>query len=76
MLSTPIEGQLTMKRFLASALIIGVSTFGLVGCEEKKEVETVTKIKTPEGDKTITDKTTVESTGDQKGTTPVVETPK
>jgi hypothetical protein len=65
-----------MKRFLASALIIGVSSFGLVGCEERTEVKKVTEINGPGGSKKITDSEKVEATGDQKGTTPVVETPK
>ncbi len=55
-----------MKRFLASALIIGVSTFGLVGCEEKSEVKKTTEVSTPSGTEKVTDKTTVEKTGDAK----------
>ncbi len=59
-----------MKRLLASALIVGVSTFGVVGCEEKTETKTVSEVKTPDGTKKVTDKTTTEATGDQKSTEP------
>jgi hypothetical protein len=76
MLSSPNEGQSTMKRFLALALLIGGSTFGVVGCTETTEVKKVEEVKGPEGTKKITDKTTIEATGDQKGTTPTPETPK
>lgn len=47
-----------MKRFLASALIVGVSTFGLVGCEDTSKVETKTTTETPSG--TTTEKKTEE----------------
>jgi hypothetical protein len=67
-----------MKRFLASSLIIGVSTFGLVGCDEKSKVEDVKTIKTPDGSEKV--KTTVEDTksGSAKETAPTTtpETPK
>ena len=66
MLSSLIEGQHTMKRFLASALIVGVSTFGLVGCEEKSEVKTKTESTTPGGSETVTDTKKIEKTGDAK----------
>ena len=59
-----------MQRFLASALIVGLTTIGLVGCEEKTEVKKTTEINTPDGTKKITDKQTTESTGDQKVTEP------
>jgi hypothetical protein len=39
-----------MKRFLASSLIMGVSTCGLVGCDETREVE----VKTPTGTHKVT----------------------
>ena len=55
-----------MKRLIASALIVGVSTFGLVGCEQKSEVKDVKEIKTPGGTEKVTTKVTDEKTGDQK----------
>ena len=79
MLSSLIEGQSTMKRFLASALIVGVSTFGLVGCEEKSEVKTTTEAKGPEGSVKETDTKKIEKTGDAKDGAPTpapVEAPK
>jgi hypothetical protein len=80
MLSSLIEGQRNMKRFLASALIVGISTFGLVGCEEKSETKTTTESKTPTGSETVTTTTQDKKTGDMKdgGATPppVVEPPK
>jgi|GEM_PF-3116183 len=49
-----------MKRLLASALIIGVSTLGLAGCgEETKKVE---EIKAPGGTTTTTE--SVKSSGE------------
>ena len=39
-----------MKRILASALIIGVSTFGMIGCEQKSEVTDQKTVKTPNGE--------------------------
>ena len=79
MLSFLSEGQQTMKRFLASALIVGVSTFGLVGCDQKSEVKEQTTVKTPAGTDTITKTTEEKQTGDAKDpapTTPPVEAPK
>jgi hypothetical protein len=55
-----------MKRFLATALIIGVSSFGLVGCEEKTEDKKVETVTTPKGKETVTETTRVEKSGDQK----------
>ena len=71
MLSFFSEGQRTMKRFLASALIVGVSTFGLVGCEQKSEVKDEKTIKTPTGTEKVTT-TTIEDkkTGDAKDPAP------
>ena len=68
-----------MKRFLASALIIGVSTFGLVGCDEKSQTKTTTESKGPEGSVKETDTKTIQKTGNEKdnATTPApVEAPK
>ena len=66
-----------MKRFLASALIVGVSTFGLVGCEQKSEVKDEKSVKTPSGTETTTSTTEVKKTGDAKdpnATTPSTTT--
>lgn len=52
-----------MKRLLASALIVGVSTFGVVGCEQKTETKNVSETKTPDGTKKVTDTQTTEATG-------------
>jgi hypothetical protein len=54
-----------MKRFLTSALFLGVlSPFGLVGCADKEKATTETKIETPGGTSTITDTKEVKSTGE------------
>ncbi len=52
-----------MKRFLASALIIGVSTFGLVGCEDKAENKVKETVSGPDGKTTTTIDKKVESSG-------------
>jgi hypothetical protein len=71
-----------MKRFVASVLIIGVSSFGLVGCEEKGSTVTTEKVKTPTGSEETTIKVEDKKTGDMKDsekekTVPVTpETPK
>jgi hypothetical protein len=70
-----------MKRFMASTLIIGVSTFGLVGCEQKTEDKTVRTSETPGGGKVKeTESVKIEKSGDAKDpapvTTPAPETPK
>lgn len=61
-----------MKRFLASALILGASTIGMVGCEEKSKVEDVKTIKTPSGSDKVTTTVEEKKTGDAKdnATTP------
>jgi hypothetical protein len=59
-----------MKRLLAAALIVGVSTFGLVGCDQKTEVEKKTTVTTPTGSTTDTVKETVKKTGTDKEPTP------
>jgi hypothetical protein len=68
-----------MKRFLAIALLLGASTVGMVGCDEKSKDEVTEKIKTPTGE--VEKKVTVEEkkSGDQKETekpAAPVETPK
>ncbi len=77
MLSTPSQGQQIMKRLLASALIIGVSTFGLVGCEQKTEDKVVKESTTPGGGKVkeTTDVKT-EKSGDAKDPAPSTGEPK
>jgi len=54
-----------MKRFLTTALILGVfSPLGMVGCADKAKEETQTTIETPGGKSTITDTKEVKSTGE------------
>ncbi len=75
-----------MKRFIATSLIIGVSTFGLVGCDEKSESTTKQEVKTPNGSETKTIKVEDAKSGDMKdsekdkdkatSTTTTTETPK
>jgi len=60
-----------MKRFLASALILGlVSGTSLVGCGDTSKVETTEKVSTPTGtaEKTVTEK--VKTTGDGAANAP------
>ena len=55
-----------MKRYIASALVLGLLSFttvGLVGCGEQATTKTQETVKTPEGTTTTTDKHTVESSG-------------
>ena len=68
-----------MRRAFASAFVMGaLSIVGLAGCGDESKVETETTIETPEGSKTITDTTKVETDGsmspDTTGT-PVEPTP-
>ncbi len=78
MLSSPNEGLPTMKRFLALALLIGGSTFGVVGCDQKsRRPRRARRSRLLGGSTTIKDKETVEKTGDHKtDATPSPETPK
>ncbi len=79
MLSFLSEGQQIMKRFLASALIVGVSTFGLVGCDQKSEVKEEKTVSTPSGTDKVTTTVEEKKTGDAKDpapSTPPVEAPK
>ncbi len=66
MLSNSEEGTLPMKRILASALLVGISSFGLVGCDQKSEEKVEKTVTTPGGTDKVT--TTVEDkkTGDMK----------
>ncbi len=67
-----------MKRFLASSLIIGVSTFGLVGCEQKTEDKVKETSTTPGGKVEKTTEVKIEKSGDAKDPAPTapVEAPK
>jgi hypothetical protein len=71
MLSSPIQGPPIMKRFLASALIVGVSTFGVVGCDQTSSDVKKEELKTPTGSTTVTTKTEVDKSGDHKDPAPV-----
>ena len=53
-----------LKITLASAMMLS-----FVGCAEKSEVKEQTKITTPDGTKTITNDTKVETTGNPSSTT-------
>jgi len=59
------QGNLFMKRFLATALVLGLmSPLGLVGCSDKAKVETTETIKTPGGQTETTKSTEVKSSGE------------
>jgi len=60
-----------MKRTLASALILGVCSLGLVGCGEESKTEKKETVSTPEGSTTTT-KTEKETTS---GSNPPPSTP-
>lgn len=54
-----------MKRFLASALVLGlVSGLGLVGCGEESKTESKTTVSTPSGTDTKTVTVKEKTTGD------------
>ena len=59
-----------MKRLLASALIVGVSTFGVVGCDQTTQVKDEKTVKTPNGSEKITNTTEIKKTGDAKEPAP------
>jgi hypothetical protein len=65
-----------MKRLLASALIIGVSTFSIVGCDQATKTEDKQVITTPGGSETKTIRTEDKKSGDLKEPTPSTEAPK
>ena len=52
-----------MRRFLALCMVLGLAV-AFVGCEKKAEVKKTTTTTTPEGSTTKTDKTTVETSGE------------
>jgi len=52
-----------MKRTLASALILGVCSLGLVGCGEESKVEKKETVSTPEGTTTTTETKKAETSG-------------
>ena len=52
-----------MKRTLASALILGICSLGLVGCGEESKVEKKETVSTPEGSTSTTETKKVESSG-------------
>jgi len=53
-----------MKRFLASALVLGsFSVTGLVGCEDTSKVTSDTKVSTPDGTKEIKKTEEIKETG-------------
>jgi len=68
-----------MKRFFATALLLGAASFplvGLSGCEQKSEVTDTKKIETPTGSQTIESSTEVKKSGDMKdNTAPTTTTP-
>src|SRR5215208_57528 len=57
------RGSTSMKRVLASALIVGVSLFGLAGCGEESKVESTDKVSTPTGTTEVTKEVKVEQSG-------------
>ncbi len=65
-----------MKRTLASALILGVCSLGLVGCGEESKVKEKETVTTPEGSTTTTTEKKVESSGSNPPTSSSGETAK
>lgn len=53
-----------MKKFLASALILALGSMGPLGCAEKTETKTQSKVSTPGGTTTVTTEKEVKKTGD------------
>jgi hypothetical protein len=76
MLSALDEGQLTMKRLSALALIIGGSTIGLVGGDQTTKTEEKQVITTPGGTETKKITTEDKKTGELKDPAPSTEAPK
>jgi len=69
-----------MKRFIALALLVGVSTFGLVGCDQTSTDKKTEEVNTPNGKVKATTETKIEKSGDAKDPAPstsaTTETPK
>jgi len=71
-----------MKRFLALSMILGVTSFGLVGCGEESKVTETTTATTPDGETKVTEETKVETSGENPPAAvpadgaPAVEPPK
>lgn len=65
-----------MKRFLALSLILGVTSFGLVGCgEETTKVEDTATVETPGGESTTTTTTETTKSGENAPAPPPVDAP-
>jgi len=69
-----------MKRFLALSMILGVTSFGLVGCGEESKVTETSTTSTPDGETKVTEETKVETSGENPPApaegAPAVEPPK
>jgi hypothetical protein len=65
-----------MKRFIASALIVGVSLTGFVGCDQESTSKKTEEVNTPNGREKVTTQTKVEKSGDAKDTGTSTEAPK
>lgn len=58
-----------MRRMIASALMLSLFSFsvvGLSGCAEESKVTETKKVDTPGGTKEVTSETKVKATGDEK----------
>jgi hypothetical protein len=64
-----------MKRFLTLSVILGVTSFGLVGCGEESKVEETQKVTTPEGSKEVKTETSTTEKGNAPATPPAETTP-
>jgi hypothetical protein len=53
-----------MKRFLTLSVILGVTSFGLVGCGEESKVEEKTTVETPGGSTEVKKETSVNKSGE------------
>jgi hypothetical protein len=60
---TKLRKVAVMKRFIASAIILGVCSVGLFGCAEKETAKKEATISTPGGTTTIKTETDVKKTG-------------
>jgi len=57
-----------MKQFLASVLVLGTFSLGIIGCGEKATVTEETTVSTPDGTTAVTVKKEVKKTGDNPPT--------